>query len=152
MDSERVRRRLLTVIRLLAQPAAAQVGHLTRLGVEDCAEELRHEYEDALAAADAFIESNEVSRPQIEALRTLSAHFHAMKLGNTPQLWTNRAIHRAPEWSQVRELAAHVLVAFGAWPRRWGKVRWQEIRRGADRARRACLLLWLIMSWPGGDA
>lgn len=149
MDSARVRRRLLTVMRLLAQPAAAQVGHLRRLGVDDCAEELRHEYEDALAAAEAFIESSEASRSQTEALRALSAHFHAMKLRNTPQLWTNRAIHRAPEWSQVRELAAQVLAAFGAWPRRWGKARWRAIRNGTDPPRRTWLLLWLVMSWPG---
>jgi hypothetical protein len=147
MDSERVRRRLLTVIRLLAQPAATQITHLNRLGVDDGAGELRHQYEEALEAAADFLGRGGVSGPQAQALRTLSAHFHAMQLRNTPQLWTNRALHRAPEWSQVRELAAHVLVAFDAWPRRWGKARWRAIRDRAESSRQTGLLFLLLGSW-----
>jgi hypothetical protein len=149
MDSPRVRRRLLTVIRLLAQPAAAQVAYLKRLRVDDGAEELRHQYEEALGAAEGFLGSCEVSAPQAEALRTLSAYFQAMKVRNTPPLWTDRAIHHAPEWAQVRELAAHALVAFGAWPRRWGKARWRAIRDSAHASRRIWLLLWSLGSWLG---
>lgn len=131
MTDEPAQRRLLTVIRLLAQPASAQIKQLTRLGVTEYADELRLQYEDAIAAAGKFLQSS-ASPAQVTATQTLSAHFRALTARKTPQLWTERALRRTPEWGQVRDLAAEVLEAFDAWPRRWGKARRRTIRAEAN--------------------
>ena len=135
MTFVRARLRLLSALRELARPAGAQLTHLMRLGVEGLVEELRLQFEDAMIGALPFV-GREVSASQAKQLHALMAQLHAMATREQAHLWSERALRRAPEWADVRELAAASLVEFDAWPRNWGKGRRRAIRAGADTTRR----------------
>lgn len=98
-------------------------------------EELRLEFEDAMIGALSFV-GREVSAQQAKRLHALMAQLHAMAPRERAHLWSERALRRAPEWADVRELAAAALIEFDAWPRNWGKGRRRAIRSGADAARK----------------
>jgi triphosphoribosyl-dephospho-CoA synthetase len=135
MSFLRVRLRLLSALRELARPATAQLSHLRRRGLEDSVDELRLHYEEAMAGAAPFM-GQEVSSAQAERLRVLTTRLHTMATRDQTHLWSERALRLAPEWADVRELAAAALMEFDAWPRNWGKGRRRAIRASADAARK----------------
>lgn len=136
MSFDRVRDRLIRSLRLLAQPAPVQMSHLRRrVGPEDGGDELRLQYEDTMESARLFT-GRDIGPAQAERLQALTAQFRAMAARDSAQLWTHRALRRSSEWARVRELAAQALVAFDAWPRRWGKGRRRAIHADAEAAKR----------------
>lgn len=136
MSFEMIRDRLLRSLRLLAQPASVQISRSRRRGSpEDCGDELRLQYEDTMEGARPFL-GRDIEPAQAERLHALTMYFRAMVGSQTSQLWTDRALRHSPEWARVRELAAEALVAFGAWPRRWGKGRRRAIHASAEAAKR----------------
>jgi hypothetical protein len=138
MTYKRVRRRLLSALRLLAQPASTQIAQLSRLGLKDGVEELRLKYEDAVAGIHPFI-GDELSAEQAERLGALAKYLQAMGARERSLLWSDQALRRAAEWTRVRELAAEALVGLDAWPRSWGKGRRRSIRASANAAKRLLL-------------
>lgn len=137
MSFERARDHLLRSLRLLAQPAPTQMSHLRRqVGDADCGDELRHAFESAMQGARAFI-GRGIEPSQAEPLQALTVHFRTMAAHDrSHQLWTDRALRNSADWARIRELAAQALIAFDAWPRRWGKGRRRAIRASAEAAKR----------------
>lgn len=128
MSATRTRIRLLRTLRLLARPATAQIAHLRQLDAGESIDELRLQYDEAMAAETAADPST-VSPQQAIALAALTAHLQAMARESGRHLWNERALRHAAEWAHVRELAASALDEFEAWPRRWGKARRRMVRK-----------------------
>lgn len=97
MSFKRFRLRLLSALRVLAQPAPAQVSHLARLGLDGCADELRLQYEEAIADAEPFV-GCELSAAQAKTLRALAIQLCAMAVGDKAHLWKERSLQRSVEW------------------------------------------------------
>ena len=98
-------------------------------------EELRLEFEDAMIGALSFL-GRAVSASLAKRLHALMAQLDAMATREQAHLLSERALRRAPEWADVRQLAAEALMEFDAWPRNWGKGRRRAIRSSADAARK----------------
>ncbi len=131
----RPRLRLLSALRELARPAGAQLTRLMRLGADGSVEELRLQFEEAMVGTLPFL-GREVSGLQAKRLHALMTQLDTMATREQAHLWSERALRRAPEWADVRELAAAALMEFDAWPRNWGKGRLRAIRSSADAARK----------------
>jgi hypothetical protein len=54
-----------------------------------------------------------LTEQQCILLTTLASRFDAMSRSTTNWLWTEQALHTAPEWEVIRCLARDTLVAFG---------------------------------------
>ena len=146
MTYKRARRRLLSALRLLAQPASTQMAQLVGLGLKDSVEELQLQYDDAVADVQPFI-GDEFSAEQAERFVALTKYLHAMAARERSQLWSEQALRRSAEWTRVRELAAEALVGLGAWPRGWGKGRRRSIRASADAAKRLLLCVASLLCY-----
>ena len=76
------------------------------------AENLVFEFDEAYTA---YVEGFETlpSEEQLLALQAVDTHVSRMVRAKDAELWTERARREEAPWSQVRELAGHVLRVFG---------------------------------------
>jgi hypothetical protein len=96
---------LKTALKQLAMDAAEQEAYLSRLGVLPSTDELALELDDARLG---------ITLDDVEAtslLERLDAHLEKMSGEEHAGLWTVDALRTAPEWIEVRRLAAQVLRA-----------------------------------------
>jgi hypothetical protein len=95
----------------LASSAQEQESYLVKLGTAPSADELALEYSDALELVQADLDETVrgAARQLDRYLEEISGREHA-------ELWTVAALHVAPEWMHVRELASSVLELLGSDP------------------------------------
>lgn len=92
-------------LKQLAADAAEQEAYLSRLGVLPSIDELALELDDAMLGIT--LDDAEPRR----LLERLDAHLDQMSGAENARLWTVAALRTAPEWIEVRKLAAQVLLA-----------------------------------------
>jgi hypothetical protein len=87
----------------LAWSALEQERYLAGLGTSPSVDELVLEFSDAFE-----VERFELGRAEAAA-RALDDYLKTLSDSNRDDLWVRRALHDAPEWKRVRELASDVL-------------------------------------------
>ncbi|HEY2352913.1 MAG TPA: hypothetical protein VGH83_10385 [Candidatus Acidoferrum sp.] len=79
------------------------------LGIPEGVDELALEYDDIAAAADSMCEGGEIDIQERDCVIKLNAFLSEFGGQNKAHLWTPEALHSAPEWEQVRRMAADCL-------------------------------------------
>lgn len=88
----------------LASPAAVQESYLQQLGTTPSADELALEFSDALGVL-----RDELDAAARGAALRLDWYLEGISGSENTEIWTVAALHTAPEWEHVRELASFVL-------------------------------------------
>jgi hypothetical protein len=96
---------LRAAVTRLASPADAQIAYLHGIGVGGLADELALEFEDLLATHRTTL------GPAGQVLTELDQVLERMSGEANAHLWTDLALQSAPEWREVRDLAAQALTA-----------------------------------------
>jgi hypothetical protein len=84
----------------LAAPADSQIRELCAGHPDELALDLD-------AVLDAYVATGALRDEQIAALRELDAQLDRMSGKDNAELWTPEGLRDAPEWAEVRRLAAH---------------------------------------------
>lgn len=95
---------LRQAVQRLAAPAVEQEAFLRELGTAPSADELALEFSDAL-----MVEKGALEDAVRSAAVQLDEHLTALSGPQNASVWTVAALHAAPEWARVRELAAETL-------------------------------------------
>lgn len=88
----------------LRSSAKNQEAYLRQLGTAPSADELALEFSDAFGVLEG-----ELDEPAFAAASRLDSYLEEMSSSEHAELWTIRALHTAPEWAHVRELAEEAL-------------------------------------------
>jgi len=97
-------------LRALAQPSHAQ--HQLYPSFVCIPEELALEFNDALLVARAHL-AGEISPVQLGVLEDLDRKLCEMSGPGTEAVWRAEALQSAPEWAEVRTIAARAIELFG---------------------------------------
>src|SRR5579863_3842993 len=100
---------LKDALTLLAAPPATQLNHLNALGLPGGIDELALEYDDIAAAADGLFQAGEIDNRLRDCVKQLTSFLGQFGGQENALLWTPEAIHSAPQWDQVRRMAADCL-------------------------------------------
>lgn len=92
----------------LSLSAKEQEAYLRQLGTAPSADELALEFSDALGLVQEQLDEDART-----ASSRLDRHLEEMSGGERAELWTVAALHAAPEWTRVRQLAHEALRALG---------------------------------------
>jgi hypothetical protein len=88
----------------LRSSAKDQEAYLRQLGTAPSADELALEFSDALGVLEG-----QLDEPAFAAASRLDRYLEDMSGSEHAELWTINALHAAPEWAHVRELAEEAL-------------------------------------------
>ena len=100
---------MVEAVERLAAPADQQVAYLKRLGTAPCADELALELNYIVAMLDQFVAQGLLSPVQASAIQAVDQKLDQMSGSQNDELWWEEALHRRPEWAEVRRLAATAL-------------------------------------------
>jgi hypothetical protein len=100
---------LRDALTLLASPPRVQLEHLKALGVPEGIDELALEYDDIAASAESMFKEGELDNHQCNCVKQLNEFLAQFSGQNHADLWTPEALSSAPQWEQVRRMAADCL-------------------------------------------
>jgi hypothetical protein len=106
------RQLLIDSLDVLASPAEVQLEHLRAFfGSWECGtvDELGLEYDDIAPAAGDMVDHGEITPSQSEAVTRLNQYLDSFSGQANAHLWSVDALFSAPEWEEVRRLAATCL-------------------------------------------
>ena len=107
-------KQLATFVRataVLALAAAQQETWLASLDIQVPVDELALEFEDGHLLLPQWVDVGWLPADAVPAWNALDAALTAMSGAANGELWTLTALHQAPEWARIRELAVAVLLA-----------------------------------------
>jgi len=107
-DQAQFRRWILAVLEGVAADSIRQVRYLRSVGVG--VDELVLELDDAVVTAQAKNREGRLADEELEHIERVGNHLDAMPPSPGP-LWTEAALGEAPEWRELRELAAEAHTA-----------------------------------------
>lgn len=107
------RPRLREALARLAAPAAEQRGYLQGLLSYPSVDELALDLSDLVLLADQQVPEGDISPSERDAIKAVDAKLDSISGAQNAQLWTPEALSVAPEWEEIRKLAADALESLG---------------------------------------
>jgi hypothetical protein len=111
VDCKALTRHLIQALKMLAEPAAAQIRYLVEERVD--ADELALQLDAGLVPV---IDNCAVPDPAYATLMALDAELDYMSGQDNAHLWTDEALETSPRWATVRHLASDALAQLGPEP------------------------------------
>lgn len=114
MDEAEAKRTLETLrsaVALLASPAEQQLDHLRKIGGSN--DELGLELDDVVGTIPSLVATGHLTPAQARAIEAVDSQVAAISGGTNTDLWADDGIEHAPQWREIRALAAAALEELG---------------------------------------
>jgi hypothetical protein len=109
MSDRFVRDQLIAALTRLALPASEQARYLEEIGTAPSADELALELDDFIPMLAAAVRDGALSETQATAIKNVSDYAGSFGGPQNAQLWKTSQLHSAPQWEELRQLAATAL-------------------------------------------
>jgi hypothetical protein len=115
VEDTRLLDRLSVAVQNLAASPAAQIAHLSALGVNDSADELALEFDDVYRVFHTRSATIGIPPSTIEKLTILDDLLQKMSALSQAHLWTWKSLDDSVSWFAIRSSAGDAAGELGAW-------------------------------------